>query len=81
MVIVYSNKKRVIQFKNKTLIYVLMPSKHSISDGESNLLNPINHISFWKNGKMAYSALKRINELKANNDFNKAQVMLTDWIL
>ena len=29
---------------------------------------------------MAYSALKKINELKANNEFKKAEVMLSEWI-
>ena len=58
-----------------------MPNKLSISNGESNLLNPSNHICFWEKGEMAYSALKRINQLKANNDFEKAQIMLNDWIL
>ncbi len=58
-----------------------MPKKHPISGGESNLLNPINHIRFWEKGEMAYSALKRINELKANNEFKKADIMLDEWIL
>ena len=57
-----------------------MPKKHTISGGESNLLNPINHIRFWEKGEMAYSALKKINELKANNEFEKAQIILADWI-
>ena len=57
-----------------------MTKKLKTSDGESNLLNPINHIRFWKKGEMAYSALKRINELKSNNELEKAQIMLADWI-
>jgi len=57
-----------------------MPNKISFSCGESNLLNPINHICFWERGEMAYSALKKINELKANNEFKKAEVMLSEWI-
>ena len=57
-----------------------MSKKHTISGGESNLLSPINHIRFWEKGEMAYSALKRINELKANNESRKAEIMLTDWI-
>ena len=57
-----------------------MPNKLTTSNGESNLLNPINHICFWERGEMAYSALKRINELKANNEFEKAQIMLAEWI-
>ncbi len=58
-----------------------MPNKFTNLDGESNLLSPINHISFWERGEMAYSALKKINELKANNEMEKANIMLTDWIL
>ena len=57
-----------------------MPKRHSFSDGESNLLSPINHIRFWDKGEMAYSALKKINELKANNELQKAEIMLSDWI-
>ena len=58
-----------------------MPKKLSISIGESNLLSPINYFSFWEKGEMAYSALKKINELKANNEFMKAEIMLEEWIL
>ena len=58
-----------------------MSKKHSISGGESNLLSPINHISFWKKGEMAYSALKKINELKAINEFEKAEIMLDEWFI
>ena len=58
-----------------------MPKKHSISGGESNLINPTNHIRFWDKGEMAYSALKKINELKANNDLEKAKIILDEWIL
>ena len=57
-----------------------MTKNLSISGGESNLLSPINHIRFWEKGEMAYSALKKINELKANNEIEKAQIMLADWI-
>ena len=57
-----------------------MSKKHTISGGESNLLSPINHICFWEKGEMAYSALKRINELKANNESRKAEIMLSEWI-
>tara|TARA_Y100001968_G_scaffold254329_1_gene240196 strand:+ start:112 stop:288 length:177 start_codon:yes stop_codon:yes gene_type:complete len=57
-----------------------MPNKLTISGGESNLLSPINHICFWGKGEMAYSALKRINELKANNELVKAEIILSDWI-
>ena len=57
-----------------------MTKKLTISGGESDLLNPISHIRFWEKGEMAYSALKKINELKANNEFKKAEIMLADWI-
>ena len=57
-----------------------MTKRHPISSGESNLLSPINHIHFWEKGEMAYSALKKINELKANNELEKAEIMLADWI-
>jgi len=57
-----------------------MTKKITNSGSESNLLSPINHIRFWKKGEMAYSALKKINELKANNEIEKAQIMLADWI-
>ena len=57
-----------------------MSKKLPISGGESNLLSPINHIRFWEKGEMAYSALKKINELKANNELKKAEIMLDEWI-
>ena len=57
-----------------------MPNKHTFSGGESNLLSPINNIRFWEKGEMAYSALKKINEHKANNEMEKAKIMLADWI-
>jgi len=57
-----------------------MPSKFAISGGEFNILSPMNHILFWERGEMAYSALKKINELKANNEIEKAEIMLSDWI-
>ena len=57
-----------------------MPNKLPFSDGESNLLNPIKYICFWEKGEMAYSALRKINEHKANNELEKAQIMLDDWI-
>ena len=57
-----------------------MSKKFPISYGESNLLNPIEHIRFWEKGKMAYSALKKINELKANNELGKAEIILSEWI-
>ena len=52
-----------------------------MSDGESNLLSPIKHIRFWEKGEMAYSALKKINELKANNELEKVTIILSEWIL
>ena len=57
-----------------------MQKKSTNSGNESNLLNPTNNIRFWEEGEMAYSALKKINELKANNEMEKAKIMLTDWI-
>ena len=56
-----------------------MPNKHNISGGESNLISPINNILFWEKGEMAYSALKKINEHKANNEMEKAKIMLAEW--
>ena len=57
-----------------------MAEKITNSGSESNLLSPINHICFWEKGEMAYSALKKINEHKANNELEKAKIMLDDWI-
>ena len=57
-----------------------MQKKHANSGSESNLLNPINNIYYWEKGEMAYSALKKINELKSNNEVEKAKIMLDDWI-
>ena len=57
-----------------------MSKKHPISGNESNLLSPINQIRFWEKGEMAYSALQKINELKANNELKKAEIMLAEWI-
>ena len=57
-----------------------MAKRHPISGRESNLLSPINHISFWEKGEMAYSALKKINELKAKNEMEKAKIILSEWI-
>ena len=57
-----------------------MPSKLTIFGGESNLLRPLNYIRFWERGEMAYSALKRINDLKAKNEYEKAKIMQDDWI-
>ena len=57
-----------------------MPKKNTNPSSESNLLSPINQILFWEKGEMAYSALKKINEHKANNEMEKARIMLADWI-
>ena len=57
-----------------------MHKKNTNSESDSNLLSPINHILFWDKGEMAYSALKKINEHKANNEMEKAKIMLADWI-
>tara|TARA_B100000965_G_scaffold197819_1_gene165198 strand:+ start:507 stop:683 length:177 start_codon:yes stop_codon:yes gene_type:complete len=57
-----------------------MPNREPIFGSESNLLDPINHIRFWDKGEMAYSALKKINELKANNELKKAEIILAEWI-
>ena len=59
---------------------MLMPKKITNSGSESNLLSPINQIRYWEKGEMAYSALKKINELKANNEIEKAEIILADWI-
>ncbi len=82
LAIVYCGIKYNLLFKSKNTSFVdeRMPNKLKISDSESDLISPISHISFWKKGEMAYSALKKINELKANNELEKAKVMLDDWI-
>ena len=56
-----------------------MAKKNTNTGSESNLLSPINHIRFWKKGEMAYSALKKINELKAKNEMKKAKIILAEW--
>ena len=58
-----------------------MPKNHTNSSGESNLLSPMSQIRFWEKGEMAYSALKKINELKANNELEKVTIILSEWIL
>ena len=58
-----------------------MPNRYPIFGCGSNLLSPINHIRFWEKGEMAYSALKKINELKAKNELGKAEIILSEWIL
>ena len=57
-----------------------MSKKLTSSGSESNLLSPINNIRFWERGEMAYSALKKINEHKANDEMEKAKIMLAEWI-
>ena len=57
-----------------------MSKKTTNSGNDSNLLSPINHIRFWEKGEMAYTALKKINELKANNEMETAKVILAEWI-
>ena len=66
--------------RNCSFLVEKMPNKIPVSDGESNLLNPLKNIRFWEKGEMAYSALQKVNELKANNELEKAEVMLTEWI-
>ena len=58
-----------------------MPNKHSNPSNESNLLSHIGRITFWEKGEMAYSAIRKINEHKANNDLEKAKLMQNEWIL
>ena len=57
-----------------------MAKKSKNSSGDFNLISPINHIRFWEKGEMAYSALQKINELKANDEMEKAKIMLAEWI-
>ena len=40
----------------------------------------MSRIRFWEKGEMAYSALRKINEHKANNQLDKAKIMLSEWI-
>ena len=58
-----------------------MSKQPPILSNWSNLISPINEISFWKEGEMAYTAIKKINEHKANNEYEKASIILSDWIL
>ena len=57
-----------------------MAKKSKNSGSESNLISPIDHICFWEKGEMAYSALQKINELKSNDEMEKAKIMLAEWI-
>tara|TARA_Y100001968_G_scaffold308201_1_gene326710 strand:+ start:240 stop:416 length:177 start_codon:yes stop_codon:yes gene_type:complete len=58
-----------------------MSNKSKNSETGSNLISPINHVRFWKRGEMAYSALKKINELKAINEMVKAKIIMAEWFL
>ena len=58
-----------------------MPKKLTIPGDWSAILCPIHYISYWGKGEMAFTAMKKINEHKANNDWNKAGIMLEEWIL
>ena len=58
-----------------------MSKKLPIPENRSNIIRPITHISFWEKGEMAYTAIKKINEHKANHEIDKAEIMLSDWIL
>ena len=81
--IVYSGNKykNLIQIKKKLIFGKLMSKKSTNSATESNLLSFMSRVHFWEKGEMAYSALRKINEHKANNELEKAQIMLDDWIL
>tara|TARA_Y100001968_G_scaffold97422_1_gene87376 strand:+ start:344 stop:520 length:177 start_codon:yes stop_codon:yes gene_type:complete len=57
-----------------------MTKNNTHSGSEYNLISPTNHIRFWEKGEMAYSALKKINELKANDEMEKAKIILSEWI-
>ena len=57
-----------------------MAKKSTNSGKESNILRPVNQIRFWEKGEMAYSALKKINELKSNDEMEKAKIILSEWI-
>ena len=58
-----------------------MTNKFPFPRYKSNKLSEFHCIAFWDNGEMAYTALKRINELKSSNDWQKANIMLSDCIL
>ena len=58
-----------------------MQKNNTNSSSESNLLSPMSGIRFWGKGEMAYTALRKINEHKANNEKEKAQTMIDEWIL
>tara|TARA_Y100001968_G_scaffold306260_1_gene322910 strand:+ start:130 stop:306 length:177 start_codon:yes stop_codon:yes gene_type:complete len=56
-----------------------MSEKCTNPGNENNLISPTNQIRFWERGEMAYSALKKINELKAKNEMEKAEIILAEW--
>ena len=58
-----------------------MKKQYPFTNYSSNKLSEGSCISFWDNGEMAYTALKRITELKSSNDRQKANIMLSEWIL
>ena len=58
-----------------------MTSKFPFQSYSSNKLSKGSCISFWDNGEMAYTALKRINELKSTNDRQKDSIMISEWVL
>ena len=58
-----------------------MTNKIPISSYWTDQIISIQYISFWENGEMAYSAIKRINELKADNQWYNAEIMLNEWII
>ena len=71
----------IAQIKKYLFFVELMPKNHTDPSGESNLLSPMSGITFWEKGEMAFTALRRINEHKANNELEKAQIMIDEWIL
>ena len=65
----------------KKYLFIIMTKKFPFPGYSSRELSNINCISFWDNGEMAYTALKRINELKSSNDRKKANIMLSEWLV
>ena len=65
---------------NSSFIVEKMPKNLYIPCDESNLISPTKRIRFWEKGEMAYTALKKINQLKANNESKKAEIILAEWI-
>ena len=58
-----------------------MTYKFPFPSYRTNKLSEGSCILFWDNGEMAFTALKRINELKSINDSPQANIMLSEWIL